>query len=448
MATVKFYLKKLSNGESSVMLRFSIDRDNRFKLATGERIHPQFWDNRSQQAKTKFPGHLEINQSLNNIKGEIIQLYRDNKTKSIAELQEMSRPLIKFGQTSAPEKKSLFPILKKFIEFCEKEKDPKTAQTFKALYREKKKKIDGELKIVKSGRLFEFNSKLQINQLDNNFYDAFKQFLFDKGLLDSSVNKHLRKVYTFLEWADTRGYEVHQTKGKSTHLTWEIIQRRNKPLTLTMAELESLEKLPITEELIDRELPPAKHGRHGDRTVEALTIARDVLILACRTGQRISDLKRFDLRDLEGLVWSNRVSKGERLNVDAKVIRIPFNTLFTAPAFAIFEKYGFKFPDRAEKTINENIKIVCRLAGITKEYTRIQWKQNEKIITRGPKCDFITIHTGRKTFITLALQFLMPKLVKDLAGISWNTLKHYEGQSEDQVLIDGLNSIPLLKIAQ
>jgi hypothetical protein len=88
MATVNFYLKKLSNGESSVMLRFSIDRANRFKLATGERIPAEYWNSKKQEAKTNYPDQLLFNQSLTNIQAAIIQLYRDNKTKSINELQQ------------------------------------------------------------------------------------------------------------------------------------------------------------------------------------------------------------------------------------------------------------------------------------------------------------------------------------------------------------------------
>jgi hypothetical protein len=175
-------------------------------------------------------------------------------------------------------------------------------------------------------------------------------------------------------------------------------------------------------------------GKQVGITTRALTIARDAFLIECRTCQRISDLKRFDLKDVEGNVWTNTVHKGRRIRITRT--RIPFDTAFTSPAWKILAKYGFKFPELSEQKINKHIKTVCRLAGIDQlNVRRAVW-----VVTKS--------HLG---FITIALLYLFPKLVKDLAGISWGTLRHYEGQTEDQALIDGLNSIPatpLLKIAQ
>lgn len=438
MATIRFYLKELKlDKEAAVMLRFTIDRDHRFKLATGERILPSNWDAKNQQAKSKWVGSLLFNQALLRIKTDLIQLYRDNKSSSIEELQSMARSLVTFGTIDAPEKKSLFPIFQKFLNQYKADKDIKTVKKYEALYKNRIK----EGKMVESGKLFEFNPNLSIDQLDNNFFDAFKSFLFLKGLLDSTVYKYFTNLSTFLTWADARGYEVHQTKGKPTHKAWKIItQNRFEPITLTLAELEKLETLQINEALISKKLPPQKHGRRGERTVKALTVARDAFILECRTCQRISDLKTFDLRDVVDGVWRNRVTKGSRLH--GTVTRIPFNTSFTSPAWAILQKYKFQFPEISEQKINENIKTVCMLAGIDQEITQYRWKENRQVEISGPKYSFISTHCGRKTFITLALQFMKPKLVKDLAGISWSTLKHYEGHSEDETLIAGLNSIP------
>lgn len=438
MATVKFYLRrpkqngKLRTTEVSVFLTFTLDKLNRFELNTAEKIIPIYWNFRTQEVKPSYTGHIEINQSLSEIKGKILQLWRDNKSAGIDELKAMAEPLIKFGQASAPEKKSLFPILLKFINQYKEEKDPKTAKKFEALYRVRKGK--------EYGHLFEFNPKLSIDRLDNNFYDAFKADLFKKGLFDSTVYKYFTNLSTFLTWADSRGYDVHQTKGKPTHKSWEIIKRRYEPITLTLAELEKLETLQINEDIINEKLPAKKHGIRGEKTIKALTTARDIFLLECRTCQRISDLKKFDLKDVVDGVWINPVTKGNRLN--ARKVRIPFNTTFTAPAWAILQKYKFQLPDFTEHKVNENIKTVCMLAGIDQEITQFRWKQNVRVDISGPKYEFVSTHTARKTFITLALQFMMPKYVKDLAGISWNTLKHYEGQTEDQNLIDGLNKIP------
>src|SRR5690606_11293099 len=197
----------------------------------------------------------------------LIQLWRDNKTVAIDDLKEMARPLLKFGSTSKPEKKSIYPVFALFLSQCRKDKDEKTAKKYEALYHEREGK--------KGGKLWEFNPRLTINGLDNQFLDDFKDHLYDQGLFDATVGKYIVNLKTFLTWAKERGHEVHHTNGNPTHDTWKVIDRINEPLTLTLAELQKIESLNITQELIDEKLPPKKHGRRTE-TVQALTIARDV----------------------------------------------------------------------------------------------------------------------------------------------------------------------------
>lgn len=429
MATVRFYLRrpkangKLKTTEVSIYLKANVG-DNRFELNTCEKIPPVHWNFRTQEAKASYTGHIELNESLSNIKRDILQVWRDNKSADVETIKSLCEPILKYGSDTAPDRKSLFPLLKEFIDISREEKDEKTVKTYKAL--EKK--------------LLAFNPKLAIDGTDNRFYDAFKEHLYKQGLFDSTVFKYFTRLSTFLTWAYARGHEVHQTNNRLTHKSWKHPKRVYEPITLTLAEIERLEMLQITDELITEKLPPQKHGHRGERTVKALTTARDIFIFECRTCQRISDLKKFDLRDVVDNVWVNPVTKGRRLN--ARKTRIPFNTRFTAPAWTILQKYGFRIPEFTEQKVNENIKTVCMLAGIDQEIMKGRWKRNKYIVESGPKYKFISTHTARKTFITLALQFMQPKLVKDIARVSWNTLRHYEGHSEDTALIDGLNSIP------
>lgn len=437
MATVKFYLRrpkekgKLKTSEVSIFLTVTIDKANRFELNTCEKIPPVYWNFRSQEVKPSYTGHIEVNQSLSKIKGAILQLWREHKAAGMEELKEMSKPLVKFGLTAAPEKKSFFPVISSFIEQYKRDKDSKTVAKYAAL----------------KAKLEEFNPRLSIDKLDNNFYDAFKNHLYENGLFDATVYKYFTNLSTVLTWAESRGHEIHYTKNNPTHKSWEIIKRVYEPLTLTLAELEKLETLVIDPaKLQDRKTPKRKKFpvTWAERRARGLAIARDFLVLECRTGQRISDLKRFDLKNVTDQRWSFHPKKGNRLH--AKKITVPFDTVFTAPAWEILKRYNFQLPDVAEQTINENIKKVCKMAGIDQVITIGRWKQNEQVFTTAEKCEFLSTHTGRRTFITIALQFLKPKLVKDLAGISWNTLRHYEGQTEDQNLIDGLNKIPATAI--
>jgi hypothetical protein len=108
----------------------------------------------------------------------------------------------------------------------------------------------------------------------------------------------------------------------------------------------------------------------------------------------------------------------------------------------VLAKYNFELPKISEQKLNKNIKRVCEIAGITKEIFIERWAGNKCIRISGKKYEFISTHTGRKTFITIALQFMPPKLVKDLTGIEdYKTLKHYEGESEAEIIEGYLNKI-------
>jgi integrase len=432
MATVKFYLDhpkengQLKKNEVPVLVKFSIDRDNRFELSTKERVVPRAWDFRKQEVKASFIGHVETNLSLAKIKNDLIQLWRDNKAIDIAELKKIAKSLIKYGQPEAPEEKKTFSEARdKFLAQYESDKDKKTVQKYQTLF----------------SKISSFNPDLDFKDIDFNFYDNFKAFLHAEpnpnyegmvlinrgdyydivpgtgpaiGLLNDTVYKYLDQVCTFLRWATDRGYEVSQSFEK-----WEIIKYKHKPISLSLKELEQLERTEMSSPVLD--------------------VARDYLVLECRTGQRISDIRRFDLKDYYDYKWTFHPKKGN--NVSQKKVTVHFKG-YCQKALMILAKYGFQPPKISEGKLNKYIKQVCQEAGINQHIQTFRMMENKRIRIQGPKYEFVSTHTGRKTFITIALQFMPPKVVMNLTGIeSYETLKHYDAESDHSVIEEYLNTV-------
>jgi integrase len=420
MPAVRFRLDHPTEKKAaSVLVQLYISNQIKPEMATGEKILQGKWDSAKQRVKPTFTGHIEINKHLQNIQDDLLQLWRDNKEADKAEIRAKMAKIIKGSALTTPsEKKTLFEALNRYIEDYRGSKAVKSVRLYETLRR----------------RLIEFNAlhPIDIDTLDFNFYDRFKQFLYHLpnrnyngyslhlkdglytvenntdglpvGIFDDKVYKYFINLKTFLLWAEKRDYKPHQS-----FKTWEIIRRKYEPISLTMAELEKLEQI---------DLP--KH----------LSIARDYLVIECRTGQRISDIKRFNIKDLNDFKWTHAPKKGNRIS--NKKVTIHFKG-YCAPAYWILQKYDFKMPELSEQKINKHIKEACRLAGIDKEIYIERWAGSKKIRVEGKKYEFISSHTGRKSFITIALQFMPPKMVKDLAGInSWDTLKHYEGDAETE----------------
>lgn len=436
--SIKFYLKRpkhndqLRKEEVSIIGRFSLGRAFRFDFDTSETIVPALWNFQQQKAKSTYRGHLELNDSLEDIKREIRDLYKKN-TSTLAEFKKLCQSRFK-GTTVTQEKKTIFVAFEKFLSAYKAEKDKKTVFKYTTLL----------------ARLTEFDKGCPVDlpTLDFNFYDAFKKFLYKipnpfypnqslvydtqddswriaegnegdpVGIFDETVNAYLIQLKTFLAWAEKRENQVHQS-----FKSWETVRHPHDPITLTSAELETLENAVFNS--------------------PALDIGRDYLVFECHTGQRISDLKRFDLKNLTGNKWTFTPRKGNRLSPKQNTVHL------NERAIAILQKYNWKMPMLSEQKINKNIHKACKEAGIDKWTTIYRWAGNRRIKIEGPKHEFISSHTGRKTWITLALQSGMSaEHVMELTGIKdYKTLKHYRGKFEEEAVKKELEKIPLMRKA-
>jgi integrase len=428
MATVRFRLNHPSKpGERSIQVELYINRDIKPEIATGEKILAKHWT--GSRANSKAPDYHRLNDNLSRIERELTQLWRDN-LDDLSKIKSLM-PAVVRGSSSTSQKKTIFEALEKFLSECETGKGANTLKMYNSLQK----------KLIAFDAIY----PIDFNSLDFNFYDRFKRFLYEQpnpnyreynlfladskdhyilgrrgsgglpvGLFDDTVYKYFTNLKAFISWAEKRGYQTNQS-----HKTWEIIKRKHPPISLTLDELHLLS---------NQELP------------NHLDIARDYLLLECYTGQRISDIRRFNANDYHDYKWTHRPKKGNRLS--SKEVTVHFKG-YSAPALLILGKYNFKLPSIHEVTLNKNIKTACEKAGICDRVYTERWAGNRKIRISGSKYEFISTHTGRKTFITLALSHGMPvEYVMELTGISeYQTLSHYRAKFEDKSIEQYLKGV-------
>jgi integrase len=461
--TVKFYIRdhkksgKLREDEVSIIARFTLNAKNRFELRSGEKVKPKHWDVKAQQVRAPYPGHYEINIHLSNFKTQLLSLYREHREIPFEKFKLLA-------QGKQEQKKTLFHTLDQFLKKRQSERDVKTIKKYNTLRDQL--------------TAFDLKHAIDFQTLDFNFYDKFKEHLYSitnpnyrnyclvpvgnnsgehhivlrddpkaarytehhVGLFDDTVFKYIINLKTFLAWAEKRGHQVH-----SSFKSWEIIRRKHPPISLTKNELEALENFNFNDlETIITKLDVKglrqKQLNEASKISQSLNIARDYLVMECRTGQRISDIKRFNLKDYSDFKWTFIPRKGQRIS--SKSITVHFKG-YCAPALAILEKYNWKMPVISEQRLNESIKNACKVVGIDEMTEFVRWAQNKRVVLYEPKYSFISTHTGRKTFITLALQAGMPiEYVMELTGISeYSTVKHYRAKFEDQMIEKYLKGI-------
>lgn len=387
-ASLKFYLKnpkkngKLREVPVSIIYKFTAP-GGRIEIPTGLWVQPRHWNKVTQEVKATEADHLQLNQKLRELKTEKLALF-ETCGQDLAAFERASRGT----ESPSVEKKTLAAALQLFLDQCKREKDTQTAENYRCAF------------------LF-IDRSLTFEQLDWTFFDRLKTKLYESGILDSTAARYVTDFKGFLEWATLREYPVHQSfRG------WTMPKPLRTKLVLKLSELERLESAML----------PTGPG-----------IGRDFLCLEARTGARISDLLAFDVRDLHDNKWTYLRKKGRSLK--AKWVTVPF-VGFPAPALKILQKYKYRLPQFTKQQINRWIREACDIANINDLIRWETWKGRKCTVKEVEKWTKITSHVGRKTFITLGLQFMeSPKMVKDIAGIdSWATIRHYEADGEPQFM--------------
>lgn len=126
---------------------------------------------------------------------------------------------------------------------------------------------------------------------------------------------------------------------------------------------------------------------------------RDIFLLECTFGHRITDILRLDER-LEKVGGKYYITISPKKTPNKK---IEVGIIFKIAKDILIDKYHCKLPSITKDMINKNIKRIALEAGIQGEELQSFHYQGEsapKEIKR-PRYECISTHTGRRTFISL-----------------------------------------------
>jgi len=148
-------------------------------------------------------------------------------------------------------------------------------------------------------------------------------------------------------------------------------------------------------------------------------ISRDMFLLMCYTGLRISDLKNLD-KNIVGNLIRLRTQKND------KDVMLPI----TVKMDSILSKYNYKLPYISEPVLNRNIKAICELAIPT---SSIQLRNKRNLLIQIPKHEIITSHDAIRTFIMMCHEKRIS--IKDISVLVGKTIsileKHYIPEATD-----------------
>lgn len=376
MANIKFYPYR-NKGECKIYLRLRLGATKDFRLSTGLTIeNAKDWS----EKKTNFPKtsttkgknlKKTLENLYTNINDFILSIEKDSEI-SVRDIQskDIKRIIQKFNNLEPITSKDL---LIPFAEWFCKDLANRDYKKNEVKYKLKQNTIDKYLnftKILKNYQTY-LGCEIKLSEIDEVFVNDFLDYLTDvKPLSINTKGRYVKRLKTILKDAQIKGFKVNPE-----YVLLKGFQDETIVTFLTFEEID---------QIINKEMP-----------TERLAIAKDWLIIACYTAQRISDLHRFSKKNIQTIQGGRYISAKQFKT--KKNIEIPIHYKVDA----ILKKYKNNFPPRY--TDNEQsqrsmlslyIKEVCRLSGIKESvYGRFNGKMGYY-----PKYKLISPHSGRRSF--------------------------------------------------
>ena len=396
MSTINFYLKGKSTTVDPKIFLVYLNQGEKFKFYTRIKVKKSLWN--SQRLFGKSKEIVETNAILDKYENYIKEIERESlfndKPYSIETIE--NKFLQKVGDCY--NKNSFFNFYDLFVE---NSKPTKTLGTIKGYGSTKTRLLD-----------FCTKNKIQLTfeKINQSFYESLvNYFINDLELLNNTIGKHIKTLKTFLHYSIKNKY----TEANMSIDSFKVFKEDIDIIYLLEEELHRLYNF--------KDLP------------ENLEFIKDNFCFECFTGLRFSDLSRIQNENLKGDFLEFRTQKTK------DTLFVPLNIF----AKEIIEKYKGRFINRpipptiSLQNTNENLKDIAEIAGITDLTIIEKFSGSKRISVKKAKCDFITTHTGRRTFICLSYEKGMPtEMIMKITGIKkWDTLKKYLKITEKSKLI-------------
>ncbi|MCC6837804.1 MAG: phage integrase SAM-like domain-containing protein, partial [Bacteroidia bacterium] len=224
----------------------------------------------------------------------------------------------------------------------------------------------------------------------------------------NTVAKRLKHFKAFLRYYQELGgrtglqltkIKYRETEGVKIYLTEEELK------TFQNAKVKGINSINV------------KRGAKDETVYVNLEQVRDLFMLQCNTGLRISDLKRVD-----------KNITGSRIAITTKKTGVNIEIPISPTIRAILEKYKYQLPAISEQKINDGIKAIYKICFPGNKIQIRKGNDFESV----HKWKLISSHDGIRTFITISAERGMT--VSAISKITGKTipvlLKHYLSQSQ------------------
>jgi len=355
--------------------------NRRFKLSTGYKCNYKSWDFKKQKVKNiaSIKNKDAINRHLSKLSEYINEVYDE----TLKNEEEVSSKLLKNRLenkiNNTDKKKDIKPKLP-LTDYFEKVIHLKSASLSKPSINTYKQ----SLKSLEEFQKHE-NKNLEFEDIDLDFYSNYVSFLErHKNYSTSTIAKHVKKLKAVMNRALDEGL-TSNIKHKSSE--FKATEEKSTQIYLNEDEVKAIANLNLSQ------------NKNLDR-------ARDIFLIGCYSGQRVSDYNNFSKNDIVTIDSVGYIKFIQTKNYKKKrQVHCPL----TKEIKHVMAKYNDNFPPKMpEQHINKYIKYIAKMSKINQdikiEYTKGGKRYKEYV----PKYKLIGTHTARRSFATNKYKAGMP----------------------------------------
>jgi integrase len=399
MATIRIITKSDKKGQPvSLYLRFKEGRTIDITVITPIKVFSEYWNNNKGEFKQRIvfdeifseDSKVKMESELSKLKIFVLEQYNElAKTNAVVTKEWLSSVIDKYYNKETSKELTLNTYIDNFI---------KDIVTGNRLYNHNgitKRYEKGSIKNIK-GFQVQFNAyqlskriKLNFNTITIDFYDEYVKYFTKKGYSVNTIGRHIKTLKSIMRCAREEGL----------HNNTEIDRKKFKVLKT------SVENIYLTE----TEINNIYHLDLNDKP--QLDIARDIFLIGCYTAQRFSDYSKIRPAHIKTIENGLKVIDLIQQKTGERVI-IPIKPELDE----ILKKYNYQVPKTFEQKINERIKEIGQMAGITETVIIEENKGGLKVKKDVKKNELIKTHTARRTGCTLMYLAGVPSI--DIMKIS------------------------------
>lgn len=410
MLNVNFNLRKRKSKKAEVIYLVLRWNGEYYRYTTKFKVLPKNWDGQKQRVKAVITETLKdvINKHLGEIEAAAKKLHADAIADRISPTKEyFKNGLDKWTGRIVEEKPNFWNFINNYIETSKTRIDPRTGRTI---------------------------SKRTIQE-----YNTTKKLLSEfEAENNETIDFDNINLYTLIDFRDflttAKRYKVKDKKTgevKEEHYKLNNIAKHIDNLRQFLRAAAS-EKVAFDTDVLDnKKFRPARENAHNvylneDEllAIAALDLsnslrldkARDIFLIGCYTGQRVSDYNNIKPHHIKGKnIELFQAKTGER-------VVIPIHPTVKG----ILTKYGGTTPPKiSDQKLNEYIKEVCQLAGIKETIEKQRTKGGIRSVDPLQKWEMVSSHTARRSFAS--------NMVKK--GIPMRTIMKITGHTKESTFL-------------